>query len=115
MDKFTEATLRSFRRTIQKYGREIYLLKNNGTSFDRYGPVMALVRGYAPDEIIGNVMQGDTRLLIFAESMPAAVTKLEVRKDRVEVSGTVMSVESWDPNSKSIGELGIAIESRCRG
>lgn len=69
------------------------------------------VTGYAPDELIGDVRQGDRKIIARAEGMSFTPQ----RGDKVEVRGKTLNVEFCDDNTRRIQGVLIALEIRARG
>lgn len=86
--------------------------QNNGSAFVAVPGLRVTLKGYAPNEILGDIFAGDTRCLLDPES----VTTLPVAKrDRITVAGKTYSVEFVDPNSRQIAGTILAYELRLRG
>lgn len=88
------------------------IYKNNGTGFDLYTGLRCILRGYAPHELIGDILVGDTRCLLD----PHSITVMPVaHKDRIEVGAKTYAIENVDINTRQIGGLLLAYELRIRG
>lgn len=77
----------------------------------------ARVTGYSPDQLAGDIQQGDRRVIVMAEDLVAAQFPGPVRRGDAVVllSGKVLNVESPDDASRRVGGITIAYELRVRG
>lgn len=72
---------------------------------------LARVTGYAPDELIGDIRQGDVKIIARAEGM----SFIPARADKVTVRGKILNIEFVDANTRRIQGVLIALEIRARG
>lgn len=101
-----------YRRMFRVHGIPATHLKNNGSGFDTVNGLKVTLKGYAPNELIGDIFAGDTRCLLD----PETVTTIPVaKKDRLTVLGKTYSVEFVDPNTRQIAGNVLAYELRLRG
>lgn len=94
-------------------------LGTNRPKFD-YGPVPARVLEYKPEDIVGDVKQGDIRVILFAQDLFAAGYSGSLKGgDKVVISrgGRLWetNIEDPDGNTRRFAGTVIAYEARCRG
>lgn len=87
----------------------------NRPRFDAEG-VRARTVGYEPNELIGAIVQGDRKIIVFADDLLAKGFTLPVTtSDMVIVRGKPLSIQAADDSTRRIdGEL-VAIELQVRG
>lgn len=76
----------------------------------------AKVTGYAPDQLIGSIVQGDRKVILLAQDIIDAKMALPVTTaDKIVVRGKELAIQAVDDSTRRIaGEL-IAIEIQARG
>lgn len=96
--------------------QDISILVNNGTGFDRYDNVKAVVTMYKQEELVPDrtIKLGDTKILVPADQWPAAITRDLEGKDRIELKGQAHSVIHFNPNTKSVQGLTVMYEVGAR-
>ncbi len=82
--------------------------------------VRARVTGYEPRDLVGDVRQGDRRVLLLAEDIGAFPVPVEVRgRDRIVLSTAageqMMMIEALDDQSRRLDGVLLAYEIRVRG
>lgn len=88
---------------------------SNRPRFDAEG-VRARTVGYEPHELVGAIVQGDRKIIVFADDLLAKGFTLPITtSDSVIVRGKPLSIQAADDSTRRIdGEL-IAIELQVRG
>ena len=78
--------------------------------------VRARVMGFAPDELVGGIVQGDRRLIVLAEDLIARQFPLPLRKgDKAIIRGRECNIEAPDDNTRRVQGVLIAYELQVRG
>lgn len=81
--------------------------------------VQARVLNYNEEEFVGQVQEGDRKLIIMAEDVDASSLRLPIRKgDKVVIEregDKELNIEGSDDNTRRIGGELIAYEIRARG
>jgi hypothetical protein len=112
-----DAVRAHYRRTLDQVGENISIRIYSGTT-DTYTDytVRARVMGYAPGELVGPIVQGDSRLVVLASDVTAAGIALNTGANcKVVVRGKELQVKAVDDNTRRIdGEL-VAYELRVGG
>ncbi len=94
---------------LEAHGESITLRRLPSTDI----AVRARVTGYKPDEIGGDIMQGDRKVIVFADDVTFDPPLR--RGDKVVVRGALLNIAVVDDNTRRIaGEL-IAYELAARG
>jgi len=97
--------------TVRRY----YGTGDSRSHFD-YGPMRARQSGYGADELVGDVVQGDRRVILLAEDVYAHRFPVPVRRnDRLLIAGEELNVEAVDDNTRRISGALMAYELRVRG
>lgn len=116
-----DAVQDAYRRALGSLGNgeEILMRRYTGTGSNRPRfdvAVAARVVDYMPNELVGDIKQGDRRLIVLAEDLVARQYPMPVKRtDRVVVRGKECSIEALDDNTRRIGSTLIAYEMRVRG
>lgn len=114
------AARESYRKAIAAVGETVTIRRYSGLPPSRTAvnkTVRARVVGFAPDELIGGIVQGDRKLIVLAEDIGSPITLPIVpgANDKVVVRGREMTVKAVDDNTRRIaGEL-IALEITVGG
>jgi hypothetical protein len=96
----------SYARGLARAGEQVTLQKG-----DDEHVCLARVTGYDPEELVGDIEQGDRRIILLADALPFEPAE----DDRILVRGTPLNIEDVDDSTRRInGEL-IAYEIRARG
>lgn len=110
-----------YRDQIELHGEDISIRRYNGigvgrTYLDR--PCRARVMGYAANELVGSITQGDRKIIVLAEDLEGespvfAITK----KDKVVASrfADELAIMSVDDSTARIGATLIAYVLQARG
>lgn len=109
----------SHRRMIFQTGEAVSIRRYSGTGGGRTSTdyaTRARVMEYQPDEFVGNVKQGDRKLIVLVEDLEATAISLPVvLTDKVVVRGKELAIMALDDNTRRIGGTLIAYELQCRG
>jgi hypothetical protein len=105
-----------YRRHLQQNGEPISILRP-GTPNQTFPDLLARVVGYQPREIVGNVQQGDRKVILLAEDVAASGLELPFRAkaDRIVWNGKTMVVQAVDDATRRIAGVLIAYEIRVSG
>ena len=109
----------SYRQLMTEAGETIAIRRYTGSGPNRPffdTNVTARVTGYEPHELVGDVQQGDRKVLVLADDLVVAQVPSNLRKgDKAIVRGRELNIEAADDSTRRVaGEL-IAIELRVRG
>jgi hypothetical protein len=116
----TPATARRiWKRAISAHGETITLRRTNPSpAAPTSASVRARVMGFAPEELVGGINQGDRKVFILAEDVESAGFPTPIRagsSDRILVRGKTLMIQSVDESSARIGDTLIAYELRVTG
>lgn len=115
----------SYRRMVAEAGEPVWLRRYSGTGASRtgydYGPVMARVTGYMPHELVGNVKQGDRKVVMMADEVEPAgfplpfqpADKLVLRLGALDEKE--LNIEFADDSTRRVGGVLVAYELRAAG
>lgn len=105
-----------YRRQIDTHGETITLRRvNPSPAAATTQDVRARVLGYAPEELVGAVQQGDRKIIVLAEDIGAFPVPFRRAFDQVLLRGAQLTVQDFDDSTRRVaGEL-IAYELRARG
>ena len=94
--------------------RRYYGIGNNRSKFEV--EVKARVFDYAPQELIGTIIQGDVKALVLVEDLENKQFPVPILKnDKVIIQGKELNIEAVDRNTRKVmGEL-MAYELQVRG
>ncbi len=111
-----EAMKASYRRQMQKAGT-VVLRRVAGAALSTVAEVTlrARVTGYEPREMVGDVQQGDRRVIALAEDIGDFPAPIKVGVDRIVIDGTVTTIRAVDDQTRRVGGVLIAYEIRVRG
>lgn len=104
----------SYRRQIAMHGETLTLQRNGTPPITQ--AVRARVTGYQPDELIGQIQQGDVRIIVLAEDIGSFPVPIRERStDSVVINGRFLTVQAVDERTRKVGGVLIAYEIRARG
>lgn len=114
-----EAIRAAYRRAIDAVGETVTIRRYTGAGANRPYfdvAVRARVVGYAPQEMVGTIQEGDRKVILLAEDLIAAQAPLDLRKgDKIFVRGKEMDIHMADDSTRRVeGEI-VAFEIRARG
>ncbi len=106
------STIAEYRRAFALVGETVSIRRGTSGSATATA-VRARVKDYAADELVGDIAQGDRRIIIMAEDVPLAPPL--AKGDRLVVRGQPMVVQVVDDNTRRVAGVLIAYEVRARG
>lgn len=109
-------TKASYRRMMNEAGETVSLRRYTGAGASRPyfdDDVMARVVDFAPHELIGNLVQGDRKLIVIAEDIVGLSLPITT-DDRVVVRGREMRIFAVDDSTRRIQGQLIALEIVAR-
>lgn len=81
-----------------------------------YSGIRARVTSYMPQELIGNIQEGDRKVILLQEDLEAAGFSGVIRPgDKVVVGGKELAIIAPDSASRRVGNVVIAYELTARG
>lgn len=111
-----------YSRLLALYGQTtVKLRRHTGTGHSRtptdYSDIAARVHEYQPDELIGGIVQGDRKFIIFADDVADSgfTVPFVATADKLVVDGRELAIKSVDDNTRRIGDTLIAYEIRAGG
>ena len=105
-----------YRRTLTElvYVRRYAGAGTNRPHFDY--PCHAQVVGYQPHELIGSIVQGDRKAIVFAQDLIDAQFPLPVTvSDKLIVRGKELAIIAPDDSTRRVGGELVALELQVRG
>lgn len=88
---------------------------SNRPHFDAEG-VRARTVGYDPHELVGSIVQGDRKMIVYADDLIAKGFTLPVtNSDKVVVRGRELAIIAPNDSTRRIDDVLIAIELQVRG
>lgn len=107
----------AYDRAIARTGETVTLRRTVANASPIDVQVRARVTGYALDELVGGIGQGDRKVIIPAKDVEASGFPLPFRKgsDAVMVRGTRLTIQSVDDSTRRIAGRLIAYDVRATG
>ena len=109
----------TYRRMIDDTGEWVTIRRYTGAGSNRPRfdvEVRAKVTGYAPDELVGYIAQGDRRVIVLAQDLIDRQFALPITaSDKVLVRGRELSIISPDDSTRRDATTLIAYEFTARG
>jgi len=90
----------------------------SGTNRPRFDAenIRARTVGYEPHELVGTIVQGDRKMIVFADDLIAKGFALPVTaNDKVWMRGKEMAIIAPDDSTRRVDGVLIAIELQVRG
>lgn len=111
----------TYRRMIEAHGETVMIRRYSPASggvgrpkFD--STVRARVTGYAPDELVGSIVQGDRKVIVLVEDLIEQQFALPIlASDKIMVRGKELAIIAPDDSTRRIGPALIAYELTARG
>lgn len=109
----------TYRRMIDDGGEAVFIRRYTGSGtikpkFDVQ--VRAKVSGYAPDELVGGIVQGDRRVIILVQDLIDRQFAMPVlASDKAVVRGKELAIIAPDDSTRRIAGVLIAYELTARG
>lgn len=88
--------IRSLDRAIKRAGQSV-VIKRPADGSTKALTIIGAVRGYKPTELVGNLKQGDSLLVISPTDFAGWGGDLEPTSDFVEYNGRTRAVQAVDP------------------
>jgi hypothetical protein len=114
-DYLTEA----YRRLLQTVGAPVVIRRYSGSGANRPHfdvDVIARVVDYEPEQIVGTIQQGDSKLIVLAEDVAASQIAMPLRKgDKAVIRGKEHNIEEADDKTRRVQGVLIAYELQVRG
>jgi hypothetical protein len=88
------------------------------TAYEPQIDVWAIVTGYAPSELVGGIIQGDSRVILLAEDVTAGGFPLPIKTggtDTVWINGLQRTFKSVDDNTHRVAGVLLAYDCTVRG
>jgi len=108
-----------YRDQISEHGETIAIRRYTGTGTDRTPtdrPCLARVMGYMPEELVGNIVQGDRKIIVLAEDLDGESPPFVITKsDKAMVRGRELAIMAIDDSTRRIAGTLIAYELTGRG
>lgn len=106
-------------RQLDQHGETLTFKRYSGTGASR-SSVTDTARcrsvGYQPAELVGNVIQGDRRVIVYADDLVGGAITLPLRKnDKVLLDGRELNIEAVDDTTRRIAGTLIGYELQVRG
>ena len=104
-----------YRRMLKLAGSAVELRRGSGDNASRC-TLKAKLAGYKPQELTGEVQQGDTKVIFMAEDVAAFPLPIKAKStDAIYLDGRKMTVQAVDDMTRRVGGESIAYELRVRG
>lgn len=116
-----EEARRMHAEQMDLYGETISIRRYSGSGLTRTWldrSCRARVMGYAPNELVGGITQGDRKIIVLAEDLEGDSPEFVIAKtDKVVAArfANELSIQSVDASTRRIGETLIAYELQARG
>lgn len=114
---FADAIRGSYERQIAK-GTTVVLRRVTGATLATVAEVSARARvtDYDPQEIVGDVQQGDRRVIMLASDVAAFPLPIQANgSDRIVIGGKVATIRTVDDQTRRVAGDLVAYELRVRG
>lgn len=117
-----EQTIVAYRRALQIVGTETEVIirryTGTGTSrmkFDTPGCAGRML-GYQPQDLVGSIQQGDSKLIVLAEDLAGVGIALPVTtNDKAVVRGKELAIIAIDDKTRRVAGVLIAYDIQVRG
>ena len=104
--------LNAHRRQIKATGEEMTLRRGSGVGAESLA-VWGRIMGFDPDELVGDIKQGDRKAIILAEDV---TFNPPLRPgDRIMLRGQPLNITAVDDSTRRVGGMLIAYEVTARG
>lgn len=102
-----------YRRQIVAHGETITLRRLVPGGPPAELDVRARVTGFAPDELVGGIDQGDRKVILLAEDM--TWTEAPAAGDKLVIRDQLLTIASVDDSTRRVAGTLIAYEMRATG
>ncbi len=107
----------SYRNSMDRYGETVTFQRPGGALPD--ASVRCRIFGYAPNELVGGIVQGDSKVIALAEDFEAAgwdAPKGGRGNDQILLAdGRVLAIQFVDDKTRKIAGTLLAYEIQARG
>lgn len=114
-----DAIKSAYRRMMNERGETIIIRRYTGSGENRAkfdAEAMAVVSGYAPQDLVGSVIEGDRKLIVLAEDLVEAGLELPLTEnDKAVVQGRELQIFAPDASTRRVSGVLIAYELQARG
>lgn len=114
-----EETDAAYARALASAGETVVFRRYSGTGESRTHTdspsIPCRVMGYSPEELVGNVQQGDRKVIIIASASLSPFTGPIKKGDKAVVRGKELNIEAVDDNTRRLAGTLIAYECQVRG
>lgn len=103
---------------LVEHGGTVTLRRYTGTGPARTSvdkTVRARVIGYSADQLVGNIVQGDQRVIVYADDVSAPLSLPLTVNDKVVIDGKEAAIKHPDHNTRKIAGVQIGIDLQVRG
>lgn len=103
---------------LTEHGSTVTIRRYTGTGSTRSfveKVVRARVMGYSADQLVGSIIQGDQKVVIYADDVTAPLSLPIVKSDKIWIDGRETAVESPDHRTRSVAGVVIGINVQVRG
>lgn len=109
----------SYRRMIEDNGEPVFVRRYTGLGVNRPrfdAQVRAKVAGYAAEELVGGVVQGDRKVILLVQDLIDRQFALPITaSDKVVVRGKELAIIAPDDSTRRVDNVLIAYELTARG
>lgn len=108
--------LAQHREMIGEVGETIYIRRYTGTGPGRTfvdTATTARVIGYAPNELVGSIVQGDRKIIALVDTLAGILPV--TKSDKVVIRSNEFAIKAVDDNTRRIGGTLIALELQVEG
>lgn len=109
----------AYRSALNERGETVTIRRYTGLGANRPRfdvECMAVVTGYAAEELVGSIVQGDRKVILLTEDLIDAQFAIPVTKhDKVVVRGDELQIIAPDDSSRRVAGVLIAYELTARG
>jgi len=101
---------------IDRDGEDVIIRRYAGSAPSRRAAdvtTRARVMGYAPQQIIGSVIQGDVRVIALVDTLSGLLPL--TTNDKVVIRGVEKAIRAVDDNTRRVAGTLIALEIQVRG
>lgn len=113
-----DAIKESYRRALGEF-EPVFIRRYTGAGTNRPkfdAACAGRVVGYTPQELIGGIVQGDRKLIVFHDDLVTAGFPLPITtSDKAVVEGRELAIFAPDRSTRRVGGVTIAYELQVRG
>lgn len=113
------AVIAAYRRHAPGAAETIFIRRYAGAGANRPRfdvSVTARVTGYAPQDLVGGIQQGDRKIILLADDLAAAQLALPITaQDKAVVRGRELAIIAPDDSTRRVQGVLVAVELQVRG